>query len=440
MENWKENELLLQAAEYFGRPEFKRLFDGLKERYGALSRLGGSVCLKALTKEEAEALEGFLQINITEGSKLSVSIRQIRKALGNTRYGKCSLEDIVPLVLEEAMVSNKEERAKKELEMKIFFEGISESCHGTPAGTWFDSCLVKGNPLNTLITRDYHSSKEWLMENMPLILRAVNRLPAFTNKHLRLPVFAASVTGNPHYFDEGKRSLKYLLYGICHFFEGGSLYGHFAEARTELLYRGGILKDDLSNWVLCCGIRGYVADEEPHKGMEEYLKRAEPQILTLQNLSVLKSVAVAGRKAYIVENPSVFSWLVEQNREGCACICSGGQLRLSVLILLDLLAENDITLYYSGDFDPEGLCIAQKLVSRYGSRLKLWCYHEEIYHKAISSEIIGERRLNQLKGLTDNRLVALGKLLKKYKHPGYQENIMDYFSFLPQCNDGGTSV
>ncbi len=107
------------------------------------------------------------------------------------------------------------------------------------------------------------------------------------------------------------------------------------EARAELLYRGGILKDDLLNWVLCYGLRGFIADHELHKGMEEYVKRREPPILTLHNLSLLKSMDAVGRKIFVVENPSVFSKLAVQIRVKGACICSGRQLRLLVLILLD---------------------------------------------------------------------------------------------------------
>lgn len=428
MEKWKENELLLQAAEYFKRPEFTRLFEGIRERYAALSHLGGKIHIKELTREEAEALEGFLQMNITEGSRLTVSIAQIKKALKNTRFESCSLEEIVPLVLRGEMESNKERQAKKEQEMESFFEQISKQVQGTPAGTWFDGGILKGQPLNAQVTRDYNSNRDWLAKNLTLILKALNQLPAYTGNPMRLPVYAAAVTGNPHYFDEGKRSLTYLLYGIRDLLGEAASLENKMEARAELLYRGGILKDDLSNWVLCCGIRGIISDRELHKGMEEYVRRGEPQILTLQNLSLLKSVNSVGQKVFVVENPSVFSCLVEENRLNCACICSGGQLRLAVLILLDLLVKNNITIFYSGDFDPEGLCIAQKLVTRYGSRLKLWCYDEEIYHKAISSETISERRLKQLDGLTDDRLVAIGKLLKKYKRPGYQENVMEFFS------------
>lgn len=427
MEKWNEDELLLQAAEYFKGPGFRRLFEALKERYTALSRMGGTICLDRLTEEEAEALEGFLQVNTAKGSRLSLSITKIRKALKNTRYEKWSLEDLVPLVLEEGMVSNREKQARREQQMKEFFDKIRKDYEGTSAGVWLSHNLLKGKTVNTLMTRDYHSNQDWLVENISFILQAINRLPAHTGEHVRLPVFAAAVTGNPHYFDEGKRSLPYLLYGIRDLFGETCMEGSSVEARAELLYQGGILKDDLYNWVLCFGIRGYVSGGEVHRGMEEYVKRGEPQILTLQNLSLLQSVEVPGKSVYVVENPSVFSHLVTRKGKDCACICSGGQLRLSVRILLDLLVKNHITVYYSGDFDPEGLCIAQRLVSRYGERLKLWCYEEEIYHKAISSETISDRRLKQLNVLTDGKLVAIGKLLQEYKHPGYQENVMEYF-------------
>lgn len=427
MEKWNKDELLFQAAEYFKRPGFRRLFEGLKERYQSLSRLGGTIRLNTLTEEEALDLEGFLQRNMPVGSKVSLSVSQIRKALGNTRYDQCSLEEIVPLVLEERMISNKEEQVRQGQELQEFFERTLESCQGTPAEAWLSRSLSKRNPLHTLLIKDYNRNKQWLGENIPLIIHAVNSLPAQAGEYLRLPVFSAAVTGNPHYFDEGKGSLKYLLYGIRDLFGEVGMEGDSIEARTELLYKGGILKDDLYNWVLSFGIRGYVGRREPHKGMEEYFKRGEPQILTLQNLSLLKSADAAGKKVYVVENPSVFSQIVSRKLKGHACICSGGQLRLSVLILLDLLVKNHTTVYYSGDFDPEGLCIAQKLVSRYGERLKLWCYDEKIYFESISAESISDRRLKQLKGLTDCRLSAIGKLLQEYRRPGYQENIMDYF-------------
>lgn len=420
-----ESEILFQAAEYFRGPGFVRLFKGLGERYAALSRLGGRISLKNLSEEEARALEGFLQIEVLKGGSLSVSASQIRKALKKTRFADCSLEELVPLVLNGSIQSNKERKEQSKRESEAFFEEILCRVRGTPAGNWLLEGLAKGHPLNALLVRDYHADREWLKENLPLILDAVNRLPIHSGEYVRLPVFAASITGNPHYFDEGKRSLSYLLYAISGLLGHDTSFERNVQAKAGLLYEGGIIKDDLSNWVLCLGIRGYEAGGGVHPGMEEYVRRGEPQILTLKNLSLLKAVEPVGQRVWVVENPSVFSYLMEQEGPGLTCICSGGQLRLAVLVLLDLLVKNPVTIYYSGDFDPEGLCIAQKLIDRYGKQIKLWRYEEETYQRAVSSEIISERRLKQLDSLRDERLAAIGELLKKRKRAGYQENILD---------------
>ena len=57
------------------------------------------------------------------------------------------------------------------------------------------------------------------------------------------------------------------------------------------------------------------------------------------------------------------------------------------LILLDLLKENH-TFHYAGDFDPEGLLIAQNLKERYGSKLTLWNYQVEWYEKYLSDTVL----------------------------------------------------
>lgn len=47
-------------------------------------------------------------------------------------------------------------------------------------------------------------------------------------------------------------------------------------------------------------------------------------------------------------------------------------------------------LYYSGDYDPEGLGIAQRLKDRYKDRLILWEYKPEYYLRAGKQEYLPE--------------------------------------------------
>ena len=45
-------------------------------------------------------------------------------------------------------------------------------------------------------------------------------------------------------------------------------------------------------------------------------------------------------------------------------VCTYGQVKLSGIILLNLLVDSGYKLYYTGDIDPEGIQIADKLKQR----------------------------------------------------------------------------
>ena len=102
-------------------------------------------------------------------------------------------------------------------------------------------------------------------------------------------------------------------------------------------------------------------------------------------------------------------------------ICTNGQFKLAALLLLDLLLQNNVIIYYSGDFDPEGLLMAQRLVSRYPSQVRLWHYTIEDYQKSLSEVVLSENRLNKLRNLDLQEFAELKDLMLKTKKAGYQE-------------------
>ena len=124
----------------------------------------------------------------------------------------------------------------------------------------------------------------------------------------------------------------------------------------------------------------------------------------------------------MVENPAVFSMLIEKYSE-ISAICTNGQPRFSNLLLMDLLSKNSI-FYYSGDFDPEGLFIAQKLKKRYKERLVLWNYDREHYEQMKSDVILTEKRLALLDNITCEELIPMKRWIQAEKKAGYQENVM----------------
>lgn len=54
--------------------------------------------------------------------------------------------------------------------------------------------------------------------------------------------------------------------------------------------------------------------------------------------------------------------------------------------------------WYAGDFDPEGLLIAQRLKLRYKKQLELWKYHVDLYEKYLSEVELSDRRIKKCNG------------------------------------------
>ena len=131
------------------------------------------------------------------------------------------------------------------------------------------------------------------------------------------------------------------------------------------------------------------------------------------------------RGSFIVENSGVFSELLTKfPSKYLPPNLHNGQFKLAALLLLDRLLKNNIIAYYSGDFDPEGLLMAQRLVSRYPANVRLWHYTEEDYIKAQSEVVLSKSRLNKLMNLELEELRAVKDLMEKTKKAGYQEKLI----------------
>ena len=156
------------------------------------------------------------------------------------------------------------------------------------------------------------------------------------------------------------------------------------------------------------------------------LEQREPLHLTLMTLGRLAQVGPrTGKRVHIVENPAVFAVLASAWPEA-AILCGNGQIRLATLVLLDLFDES-IEFWYAGDYDPEGLLIAQKLKERYGERLRLWQYRREFYEKYRSDVEISDRSLKKLDRIYWEELQEIKQALGRQKKAAYQEAMMEEY-------------
>lgn len=90
-----------------------------------------------------------------------------------------------------------------------------------------------------------------------------------------------------------------------------------------------------------------------------------------------------------------------------------------------MLCRSDCEIYYSGDTDPEGILIANKIICRNPHKIRPWRITVQDYYDSISDKPVTDERLIQLDSVTDSRLFDVCKAIKKEKFAGYQEQLID---------------
>ncbi len=427
----RESQDIRDCLAYFKHSNgFARLFEGIRDKYASLGHMGGNIVLKDLKPNEKDALKGFLRKDFSSNKQASIPVAEIERALLGTRFEGIALYDIVCAYFGGDIQTKKQLHGLRERNRQLFFEELLDEIEWPEGRSWLSHVLdTRIKPYDTIMEkykRDAYETRTQLLH----VIRALHATVTDTSIK-RLAVFAARVTGNPHYLDDKSEADSLFTEGLCFFFSTPTPTNAFEKA--ELLYKAGIVRDDISNFTVCYGITAIGEDGKVDAGWQGFNAASQPLHASLMNISGLSTLTAYDLRihtVYIVENPTVFSSLLDAARYADlhpALVCGNGQPRLATLILLDKLVSVGLKLLYAGDFDPEGLSIADRLKQRYGDALGFWRYTEADYLAALSNEAIPESRLSKLKKLTDPCLKDLAAHINEHKRAGYQETIMDSY-------------
>lgn len=436
---------LEECIQYFRqRPVYHKLFAKMWDKYRSLGHFGGAVQLSGLTPEECRQLGGFFQKDFERKKTVSISAAAMEKALEKSRFSGLKWETVLQNYFQEELVGKKEQRQQENALREQFFERIIAVYPGNPGCVWLREVLGTKGEGYLLLMKQYGEQHEKLKENLTLLMQAIPRLPFLADGDGEescelLAVFAAETTGDPHFFDMGTPGEQLLTAFLKSYIPRPSATAVPAEGeraekavafrteeKAELLYKAGLVRDELSNNTLVYGIIGIGRDGERHEGISGFLKRREPLQLTLLTMRKLAQVRPQkGKRVYIVENPAVFAKLMRAWPEA-AILCGNGQVRLATLILLELF-DRETTFLYAGDYDPEGLQIAQRLKERYGERLQLWKYRRDLYEKYRSDVKIPEKSLQKLKHIYLKELQELKQAMLQQKKAAYQEAMLEEY-------------
>ncbi|MFZ5646032.1 MAG: TIGR02679 family protein [Bacillota bacterium] len=369
-----------EMQDYFSHYGFRRLFGEISKKYRSLGKVGGMVKLGGLSPEELDRLSGFLGRDCRDSDPVVVRLSEINEILKQSRF-EIDLPEFLHFYFGEEMVSNKDIAAAESQKWADFFTGMSGRCKTEVARGWLRELAAgKGAGYRTVLSIYRQNSRE-AEDLLGLCAESLDWLVQNKGRRLRLPVFAACLTGDPHSMDMDKPLGRLLFYGLHHMFQHPETE-YLAERRKVLFSRAGLYEDDISSNVIVAGLK--VVPGDPREALfASSARAASPLLLPLRFLE--QPTGWMSGDVYVLENPAVFSTILDC-LEGCpdipTLVCTSGQPSVAALQLLDQLAMAGCAIYYGGDFDPKGLEMGQRLALRYGSIFHPFFFDTESYLKA----------------------------------------------------------
>ncbi len=415
-----------ECAEYFKRQNgYHRCFLAMRKKWETYGRVSGRIFLADATEEEKRALSGILG-KVFYGDEIRFTMREFQEALQKTRFSSVGLCELLEEYFGEKLSTNQERKLSKRKEQEQFFRKIQEiflqTGEVTLVSDWFQSMSESHEYGYTLLMSEFKKAPhlaEILAKNVGAALGEVIR----SREEVPLAVFAAKCTKNPHYFDRGTAAGTLLVHGIC-FLEKCQFPKNAYDWRA-LLLKEGIVPDMISNMVTGYGIH-LQTGEGLHPAYESFCQMQQPGVITMENLKGVVGAYSRNGVVCIVENEMVFSYLLEMARPAqAAFLCTSGQLRAAAQEVIELLVQSGTSIHYSGDMDPDGLLIADKLWKRYPDYIHIWRMSAADYINSISGEKITKQQVSKLEQIENPILQQTTAKMKELGRASYQENLKD---------------
>ncbi len=414
--------MMKEALAYFSDGDhFRRLFSLFKKKYESLGRIGGTVKLEYFSDEELDALARFLGVTDKElRRKGNVSLEKFEQQLQSTRFEGVHLKELLEAYFGETLLSKKEMKEKQDEETRQFFIQLNDNF---PAlRDWLNH--VRKKPADTYwIYRLIEESKPRFIKWMERLEKAITHLP---EQYERLPLFSQRITRDPHAFDQNTNLGRLFIHmlSIYSMNDRNVFIPSTSEGINDLLLSHRILRDDITNYVTCANIIGET-ESGAHPMWQAAAETHSVMNVPLRELVDLSHAYPAnhGCDVWIVENSGVYSSLLDE-LPSVPLLCTHGQFKLAGLVLIDLLVQEGCTIHYAGDIDPEGLNMAERLLLRHPSNVRIWKMDLESYKKSITEVELSTDRLQKLASITSSALIPVANELRRKKKAGYQEALV----------------
>ena len=414
-----------EFCQYLSDNEFSEFMQLWKKQYEKYGTCKGSIDL-VLDDSNRECISGLMGKDYYGVDCVHITFRQLQKAILNTKYENCNFNEVLKMYFNQGVFTNKHRQEQEQIRVQNIFKHFFKQ--EGKSKQWFYNTYTNRDSVYIRIVQASKENEQKCINTVCVVMKALNHLPMWENKKENISLFASYHTKNPHAFDKNTFAYYLMMHGIVYFLKVDFPKTNLEQ--NEILYRAGLYQDGISNYCSVARLQAFNENNQPHLGWAGFYDSYEALNVNMDNLLHIHFITCCDR-VYIVENPSVFQALLKKIKkekiEKIGLVCTNGQLNYSAYLLLDILVNSNVEIYYSGDMDPEGLLIADKIKQRYPS-IKLWCYDVRQYEISKSKEQATDQRMHMLDALKDEALIRIGKCISENKNRvGYQENMIEEY-------------
>lgn len=382
----------------------------------------GVIRLDDATPDECRAAEGLLGRHFVP-PLLRYRVSDFENALRGSRFAVANLAEFWQRLDGTPLRSHAQQKADRQAEIHRFFAAEAALPHGEAAHRWLQA-MEQQKSYGFQILQDRIGQAEaarWLH----WVCCAVDRRQQCPEPE-ELALCSYAVSTDPHALD-GKEPAGSLLLHALAFWQQMPLPGS-ARQRLALLRRCGLMQDDISDFTVQRGLILTLADGREHPAWAALRQEGKFCLLAASQLAEVNGAASPTGRVYLLENQMLFSSLCRRSRLYHPLVCTSGQPKDASWQLLDLLAQTNCQFYYAGDFDPEGLAIADRLWAEYGERVHFWHMDPQDYRRALSEKRIERAsRLRQLEQIACPALRPTAQAILQEQRAGYQEALAEQY-------------
>ena len=415
-------------AKYLHSKDLKRLMNEVKRKWISYGRLTGKIVLKNVTDSERKDINGVIGKHYASDT-ISISAKDFEQAILHSSFGETSVKEVLDAYFGEEIKTTKESDEIKQKEDESFYQTLVDILNEQNANKevydWLENAYINKNNGYRHIQRLRKESKD-VLEVFSSVICGIQKIINEEEQYKPIAVFASTISGNPHFLDRTGGEGATLFVSILSYLYQVE-YPKDAKSWYELFQKATLLKNEIAGSVAVYNVH-FIRNNEMHLGAEGCYQYGEVFMASFANLYDVKKACTDTHIAYVVENEMVFVSLQKEIKNtNIALICTSGQLSITAQKIIELLIKGNTKIFYSGDIDPEGLGICDRLWKRYPESITPWLMDVRAYEECISNEEVADNRLITLEKIENPILRETASKLKQERKAGYQENILEKY-------------